>query len=127
MWRMLQQEEPEDFVLATGETHSIKEFIDECVYTINEHQLDGHKLSWGWTSDDNDRDILVNALYASTEKGSMIIGINEKYYRPAEVELLLGDATKAKEKLGWEVKTKFNELAKKMMLNELEKTKQYAK
>lgn len=121
MWRMLQQEEPEDFVLATGETHSIREFIDECVHVINENQPKGHKLSWGWQSDDHDRDILINALYSSVEEGRMIIGINEKYYRPADVELLLGDASKAKEKLGWEPKVKFEELAKKMMLNELEK------
>jgi GDPmannose 4,6-dehydratase len=107
MWLMLQQDEPEDFVLATGETHTIKEFIDECL-------LNYVSIIWGWGKDDKGRDILWDI-----DKEKMIIGIDEKYYRPAEVDLLLGDASKAKEKLGWEAKTKFKELVKRMMKNEL--------
>jgi GDPmannose 4,6-dehydratase len=108
MWRMLQQEEPEDFVLATGETHTIKEFIDECL----KFKDIGHY--YYWRKDEKGRDILWDDT-----GDKLVIGIDEKYYRPAEVELLLGDASKAKQKLGWEAKTKFKELAKIMMENEL--------
>ncbi len=106
MWIMLQQENPEDFVIATGETHTIREFVNECLLYIPN--------KFWWTKDDKNRDILWDR-----ENERLVIGIDEKYYRPAEVDLLLGDATKAKEKLGWEPKIKFNELVKKMMENEL--------
>ncbi len=76
-------------------------------------QQEKHIQFW-WTKDDKNRDILWDR-----ENERLVIGIDEKYYRPAEVDLLLGDATKAKEKLGWEPKIKFNELVKKMMENEL--------
>jgi len=102
MWMMLQQDKPEDFVLATGETHSIKEFIDECLQHLN--------IVFDWIKDDKGRDILWDRL-----SNKLIIGIDEKYYRPAEVELLLGDASKAKRILGWEPKTTFNELVTKMI------------
>jgi GDPmannose 4,6-dehydratase len=116
MWKILQQEEPEDFVLATGETHTIKEFINECLYYLPETFKIGdiiHK-KFEWKKDEQDRDILWDM-----ENWKLVIGIDEKYYRPAEVDLLLGDATKAKEKLGWEAKTKFKTLVEKMMINEL--------
>ena len=112
MWRMLQQDTPEDFVLATGETHTIKEFIDECIVTLMD--LGFFKL-FRWTKDEHGRDILIDT---TTEGNTLVIGIDEKYYRPAEVELLLGDATKAKEKLGWEPKIKFKELVRIMMTKE---------
>ena len=112
MWRMLQQETPEDFILATGETHTIKEFIDECIkYCIDTMYFLPTPV---WKKDDQGRDILWD-----DELDRLIIGINEIYYRPAEVDLLLGDPSKAKEKLGWEAKTKFKELVKIMMKNEL--------
>jgi len=112
MWMMLQQEDPEDFVLATGETHTIKEFIEECLHNVG---LLG-KLSGGfqWKKNEKGRDILWNNI-----SNQLVIGIDEKYYRPAEVDLLLGDPSKAKEKLGWEAKTKFEDLVKRMMLNEM--------
>ena len=108
MWRMLQQEEAEDFVLATGETHTIKEFVDECLKHLP------NPKAYRWIKDDKDREILWDF-----ENDLLVIGIDEKYYRPAEVDLLLGDPSKAKEKLGWESKTKFKDLVEKMMLNEL--------
>lgn len=123
MWRMLQQETPEDFVLATGETHTIKEFIDECILHLPVQNWDfktyigsprknNPRFQWKW--DENERSILWD-----THEDRLVIGIDEKYYRPAEVDKLLGDPSKAKEKLGWEAKTKFKELVKKMMKNEL--------
>jgi len=135
MWMMLQQEEPEDFVLATGENHTIKEFINECYRFIlqnvfihpevdipmirSEYAKKKNKgkfvpfFNWEWRKDEKDRDILWDVL-----NDKLVIGIDEKYYRPAEVDLLLGDPSKAKEKLGWESKTKFKKLVKKMMENE---------
>ncbi len=108
MWLMLQQDTPEDFVLATGEAHTIKEFVDECKQHTNLW------INWVWKKDDKGREILWDK-----DRKRLIIGIDEKYYRPAEVDLLLGDASKAKEKLGWEPKVKFKELVEKMMINEL--------
>jgi GDPmannose 4,6-dehydratase len=105
MWLMLQQNEPDDYVLATGETHTIKEFVElackECGWNIN------------WIGDGvNEKGILDNGL--------TVIEVDEKYYRPAEVEVLLGDYTKSKEKLGWIPKVKFEELVNIMMKNDLE-------
>jgi GDPmannose 4,6-dehydratase len=108
MWLMLQQDEPDDYVLSTGETHTIKEFVElackECGWNIN------------WIGEGLDeKGILDNGL--------TIIEINKKYYRPAEVEVLLGDYTKAKSVLGWEPKIKFQELVKIMMKGDLQNNK----
>jgi GDPmannose 4,6-dehydratase len=108
MWLMLQQDKPEDFVLATGETHTIKEFIDECLDYIPKSD------NYIWAKLGGEDLALFDDYECKT-----VIGRDEKYYRPAEVDILLGDATKAKEKLGWEAKTKFKELVKIMMQNEL--------
>lgn len=108
MFLMLQQNSPEDFVLATGETHTIKEFVNECLFHIDEKSE-----RFFWKKDEQNREILWDRIM-----NSLVIGIDEKYYRPAEVDLLLGDATKAKEKLSWEPKVTFKELVKRMMENE---------
>lgn len=84
MWLMLQQEKAEDYVIATGETHSVREFLDEAFGLVG--------LDW-----------------------KKYVEIDPRYYRPAEVDLLLGDPTKAKEKLGWKPKTTFKELVKIML------------
>ena len=104
MWMMLQQEVGDDYVLATGETHTIKEFVElackECGWNIN------------WVGEGvSERGILDNGL--------TIIEVDEKYYRPAEVNILLGDYTKAKNVLGWQPKIKFEQLVKLMMTNDL--------
>ena len=110
MWLMLQQEKPEDFVIATGETHTIKEFIEECLKYLDPLFV----CQFNWHKDEKDRDILWD-----DRKNKLVIGIDEKYYRPSEVDMLLGDATKAKETLEWKPKIKFQELVKRMMENEL--------
>jgi GDPmannose 4,6-dehydratase len=89
MWRMLQVDEPEDFVIATGETHSVQEFVD------------------------------VAFAHAGLELGDHV-EIDPRYYRPSEVDSLLGDAGKAKEKLGWEPQVKFKELAELMVDADIE-------
>ncbi len=101
MWLMLQQDKPEDFVIATGETHSVREFIEACC-----EELD-IKLKWEGEGTDE--------VGIDENSGKIIIKINSKYFRPTEVDVLLGNPTKAKEKLGWEAKIKFSELARLMV------------
>lgn len=103
MWLMLQQDKPDDYVLATNETHSIKEFVNLAALEC------GMELKWQGSGKDE------KAYF----DGMVIVEIDEKYYRPAEVDVLLGDYTKAKEKLGWEPKTKFNELVKIMIKHDI--------
>jgi GDPmannose 4,6-dehydratase len=100
MWHMLQHNVAEDFVIATGETHSVREFIEAACEEL------AIKLEW--------RGEGVDEVGIDTKTGKVIIKINPQYFRPTEVDLLLGDPTKAKEKLGWEAKTKFADLAKQM-------------
>jgi GDPmannose 4,6-dehydratase len=108
MWMMLQQETIDDYVLATGETHTIRDFVNECL----KHFSNG----FFWRTDNKGREILWDI-----ENDRIVIGIDEKYYRPAEVDLLLGDPSKANNKLGWKSKTNFSDLVKKMMINELKR------
>jgi GDPmannose 4,6-dehydratase len=107
MWLMLQQKEPEDFVLATGETHSVREFVEECMKIL--------KIDFKWRG----RGAKEEGIDKKT--GKAFIKIDPKYYRPAEVDLLLGDPSKAKEKLGWKSKITFKELVKIMLEVDLEK------
>ena len=109
MWRILQQDKPEDFVLATGEQHSVREFV-ECSFKELDIHID-------WQGEDENETGIDGAT------GETIVGINPKYYRPTEVETLLGDATKAKEQLGWEATTPFTELVKKMTHSDWKKVK----
>ena len=106
MWLMLQQDNPDDYVLATNETHTIKEFVElackECGWNIN------------WVGDGVDEKGIL-------DNGITIVEIDEKYYRPAEVDVLLGDYSKAKRVLGWEPKVKFEELVNIMMKSDLKK------
>jgi len=111
MWLMLQQDVPEDFVIATGETHSVREFIEAACDEL------GIKLAWQGAG--------VDEIGVDQETGKTIIKINPQYFRPTEVDLLLGDPTKAKEKLGWEAKIKFAELAKLMTKADFELMKKY--
>jgi GDPmannose 4,6-dehydratase len=103
MWLMTQQDTPDDYVLATNETYSIKDFVNQAVL---ECEIDIDWIGEG-----------VNEK-AVTKDGKVIIEIDERYYRPAEVDILLGDYTKAKDKLGWEPKVKFKELVKIMIKND---------
>jgi len=105
MWLMLQQEQPDDYVIATGETHSVRELVE----------FAGEKL--GFDIEWQGEGLMEKGIDKNT--GKIIVEIDEKYFRPAEVDLLLGDASKAREKLGWEPKTKFKELIEIMCENEL--------
>lgn len=101
MWLMLQQEKPEDFVIATGETHTIREFVEA---SCKELDID---LKWEGGG--------INERGIDAKTGKEIIKIDPHYFRPSEVEFLLGDPSKAKEKLGWVAQTKFEDLVKKMV------------
>ena len=102
MWLMLQQDEPDDYVIATGKQYSVKEFIEEAA------PLFGFNIEWMGEG-------LDEIGYDWGMKRS-VIKVNDRYFRPAEVESLLGDATKAKEKLGWEPKISFKELVEDMCI-----------
>ena len=101
MWLMLQQEKPTDLIIATGETHSIREFIEEACKELE------IKIKW---EGEGTKEVGINK-----ETGKEIIKINPRYFRPTEVDLLLGDPQKAKEILGWQAKTKFQDLVKLMI------------
>jgi GDPmannose 4,6-dehydratase len=105
MWLMLQQDEPDDYVIATGEQYSVREFVEEAAPYF------GMDIEW-------QNDIYGNEVGMDKNTGLVRVIVNEKYFRPAEVDTLLGDASKAKAKLGWEPRTSFKELVKDMCLNE---------
>ena len=102
MWLMLQQDEPDDYVISTGEQHSVRDFVDAAA------PLFGMKIEWMGEG-------LEEVGYDWNTKRP-VIKVDPKYFRPAEVETLLGDSTKAKEKLGWEPKTSFTELVEDMCI-----------
>jgi GDPmannose 4,6-dehydratase len=102
MWLMLQQEEPDDFVIATGVQYSVKEFVEEAAPYF------GMNIVWEGEG--------LDEIGVDRNTRKPIVKVNPKYFRPAEVETLLGDATKAKEKLGWVPKTSFKQLVEDMCI-----------
>jgi GDPmannose 4,6-dehydratase len=104
MWMMLQQDTPEDYVIATGEQYSVREFVEKAAPYF------GFDIEWYGQGEDE------IGMDKNTKK--TIIAVNPKYYRPTEVETLLGDSTKAKEEIGWEPEISFDDLVKEMCENE---------
>ena len=102
MWLMLQQDEPDDYVIATGQQYSVKEFVEESAPYF------GFNIEWRGEGE--------NEFGYDLTMGKTIIKVSDRYFRPAEVESLLGDPTKAKEKLGWEPKTSFKKLVEDMCI-----------
>jgi GDPmannose 4,6-dehydratase len=102
MWLMLQQDEPDDYVIATGQQYSVKEFIEEAA------PIFGFNIEWMGEG--------LDEIGYDWGMKRTVVKVNDRYFRPAEVESLLGDATKAKEKLGWEPKTTFKELVEDMCI-----------
>uniref|UniRef100_A0AAZ3NPB0 GDP-mannose 4,6-dehydratase n=1 Tax=Oncorhynchus tshawytscha TaxID=74940 RepID=A0AAZ3NPB0_ONCTS len=101
MWLMLQQEEPEDLVIATGEVHSVREFVEKSFKHV------GKTIVWEGKDE--------NEVGRCQETGVIHVKVDSKYYRPTEVEYLQGDSTKALTKLGWKAKITFEELVKEMV------------
>jgi GDPmannose 4,6-dehydratase len=121
-WLMLQQEKPEDFVIATGIQFSVRSFIDKTAQKL------GLTLEWeGEGINEIGKVTKIEGNKAPAVKfGDIIVKVDPRYFRPAEVETLLGDPTKAKEKLGWVPKITFDELVEEMVASDLDKAKQHA-
>jgi GDPmannose 4,6-dehydratase len=111
-WLILQQPEPEDFVIATGEQHSVREFVEKSGAEL------GMKIEWRGSG--------VQEQGVDTVTGRTIVKIDERYFRPTEVETLLGDPTKARQKLGWKAATSFATLVKEMVAADLDTAKRDA-
>lgn len=105
MWRILQQDTPDDYVLATGETRSVREFVEIAFDHV------GRKLEW--------RGDGVDEVGVDAFGGQTLVKIDPTYFRPTEVDLLIGDASKAKDRLGWTPQTPFPELVREMMMADL--------
>jgi len=105
MWLMLQQDEPDDYVVATGETHSVREFTELAFKEA------GINLEW-----ENEG---VNEIGRDVDSGKVLVEVDPAFYRPTEVDLLIGDSSKAREKLGWKTKVSFEELVRMMIKSDL--------
>lgn len=103
-WMMLQQEKPQDYVIATGEQYSVREFVQRCAKLLD---LD---LTWSGSGVDE---------RAVDKKGNVVVAVDPRYFRPAEVETLLGDASKAKRELGWTPRISFDEMVREMVESDL--------
>tara|TARA_B100000886_G_scaffold186818_1_gene128237 strand:+ start:863 stop:1954 length:1092 start_codon:yes stop_codon:yes gene_type:complete len=119
-WRMLQQNEPRDFVIATGRQESIRSFIE----------LAAKKL--GWTSSTDEPAIIwsgegINEIGKRADNGEVVVRVDERYFRPKEVETLLGDASKARKILGWEPTSSLEDLVDEMLDNDLKDAQNEAK
>jgi len=112
-WLMLQQEQPEDFAIATGEQHSVRDFVDAAAKELGMEILwegEGVEEKGYWQNIHNTSHITPN---------TPIVEVDNRYFRPTEVETLLGDPTNAKEKLGWTPRTTFDELVAEMVREDL--------
>ena len=105
MWRILQQPEPDDYILSTGEAHSVREFVELAFLEI------GTKVEWVGSG--------LDEKGINSKTGSVVVEVDPRYFRPTEVEFLLGDATKAKTILNWQHTTKFSELVSEMVQADL--------
>jgi GDPmannose 4,6-dehydratase len=109
-WLMLQQDKPDDFCIATGIQHSVRDFVNFAWGYL------GKTISWkGEGENEKGYDI---------ETGDLIVAVDSRYFRPTEVETLLGDPSKAKKKLGWEPKITFEEMVYEMMQNDINLSEQ---
>jgi GDPmannose 4,6-dehydratase len=105
MWRIVQQDEADDYVLATGETHSVREFVELAFAEI------GRGIVWKGEG--------VDEVGIDAKSGKVLVRIDPRYFRPTEVDLLLGDPRKAHQKLGWKHQTTFPELVSEMVASDL--------
>jgi GDPmannose 4,6-dehydratase len=109
MWLMMQQEQPDDYVLATGAMHSVREFVELAFSEI------GRKIIWTGTG--------LEEKGVDSKTGETLVAIDPRYFRPTEVEVLLGDASKAEARLGWKHKTSFQDLVKEMLSADIKSVK----
>lgn len=109
MWRILQQDRPQDYVLAMNETHTVREFVELAFAEL------GYEIVWEGTG--------VDEKGIDKNTGKVLVEVDPRYFRPAEVELLWGDSTKARTELGWEPKYSFIDLVKEMVASDLDEMK----
>ena len=103
---ILQRPEPDDYVLATGEAHSVREFIEKAFAVV------GRQIEWrGQGAKETGVDVV---------NGEILVEVDPRYFRPTEVDVLLGDPSKAREKLNWKHRISFDELVKEMVLSDLD-------
>lgn len=109
MWRILQQDKPQDYVLSMNETHTVREFVELAFAEL------GYEIEWQGSG--------VDEKGIDKKSGRVLVEVDPRYFRPAEVELLWGDSTKARTELGWEPKYSFMDLVKEMVQSDLEEMK----
>lgn len=114
MWRILQQESPDDYVIATGEQHSVREFVDAAAQEI------GIALRWDGSGIEEKAVVIDPGKHSNVAKDQVIVRVDARYFRPTEVDSMLGDASKARTILGWEPKVGFKELVREMVQADLE-------
>lgn len=119
-WMMLQQDKPEDFVIATGIQYSVRDFVNAAAAEL------GLTLSWQGQGLEETASIADAGPHRGAKPGQVIVRVDPRYFRPTEVETLLGDATKAHTKLGWKPRTTFAELVREMVQSDLDATRKYA-
>lgn len=107
MWRMLQQEQPDDYVLATGVTHTVREFVELAFAQVD------REIAWEGTGQDE--------VGRDAKTGTVLVRVDPEYFRPTDVDYLLGDASKAKEQLGWEPTTSFEDMVAEMVFADFER------
>jgi GDPmannose 4,6-dehydratase len=114
VWQMLNQDSPKDYILSSGETHTVKEFVEKAFIFAN--ILDFH-----WENNGTEEKLILNnfLLEENNVLSTVLVKINPSFYRPAEVEILLGNCNYAKQELNWEPKIKFDELVKRMVEHDL--------
>ena len=105
MWMIVQQDEPDDYVLATGERHSVREFVEKAFACV------GHSIEW--------RGLGIDEKGIESGSGRVLIEVDARYFRPTEVDLLVGDPSKAQQRLGWRHKTSFEAMVKEMVAGDL--------
>jgi GDPmannose 4,6-dehydratase len=105
MWMIVQQDEPDDYVLATGERHSVREFVEKAFACV------GRSIEWQGSGKDEKG--------IEARSGQVLIEVDARYFRPTEVDLLVGDPSKARKRLGWRHKTSFDAMVKEMVAADL--------
>ena len=115
-WMMLQQQKPKDYVIATGRSETVRQFLEIC------------SIQLGWSKSSNSHGILwegsgINEIGRRADTGEIVIRIDKRYFRPTEVEQLLGDSSKAKKELGWEPKLTLEEIVSEMISSDINEAK----
>ncbi|NKI36441.1 GDP-mannose 4,6-dehydratase [Wenzhouxiangella sp. XN79A] len=119
-WLMLQQDQPDDYVIATGEQHSVRDFVDAAAGRL------GMTLDWSGSGADSIGVVAAAPGDCAAQPGKEVVAIDPRYFRPAEVDTLLGDPTKARTELGWTPKISFDELVAEMVEKDLERARRDA-